>query len=297
MRDACRFVLVGVLMLVFSGASTRSAFAQMSLVGDWTGLYPMENQVHTIGDYSGLPINEAARAHAVAWDDSRWSLPEHQCRPRSSEWAFRGPGVVRIWEEKDPTTQDVVAIKTFLNTFAQTRTIWMDGRPHPSPNAPHTWTGFSTGTWDGNKLTVTTTHLKRYLHRLIGVPSSDKTTLTEQFIRHGNYLTHVMTAHDPVYLTEYLVESQNFILNPNVAPSAYQTHVTCQPDEEIASRTPDYVPHHLPGKEPDLDEFGMKYGIPFEANMGGAATMYPEYVERIRELLARPDAMSRPSSR
>jgi hypothetical protein len=93
------------------------------------------------------------------------------------------------------------------------------------------------------------------------------------------------------------VESQNFILNPNVAPSAYQTHVTCQPDEEIASRAPDYVPHHLPGKEPDLDEFGKKYGIPFEANMGGAATMYPEYIARIKQLLASPDSLSAPSAR
>jgi len=36
----------------------------------------------------------------------------------------------------------------------------MDGRPHPPEYAAHTWQGFSTGKWDGDVLTVTTTHLK-----------------------------------------------------------------------------------------------------------------------------------------
>ena len=26
----------------------------------------------------------------------------------------------------------------------------MDGRPHPSPNAPHTFAGFTTGEWEGD---------------------------------------------------------------------------------------------------------------------------------------------------
>ncbi len=56
---------------------------------------------------------------------------------------------MRIWEEKNPDTQDAIAIKTFIATFAQARTIWMDGRPHPSEYAAHTWQGFSTGKWEG----------------------------------------------------------------------------------------------------------------------------------------------------
>ena len=38
--------------------------------------------------------------------------------------------------------------------------IWMDGRPHPSPNARHTEGGFTTGKWEGDTLTAYTTHLK-----------------------------------------------------------------------------------------------------------------------------------------
>ena len=51
--------------------------------------------------------------------------------------------------------------------------------------------GFSTGHWDGNILTVYTTHIKQGWHRRNGIPSSDMITLTEHFIRHGDHLTHV----------------------------------------------------------------------------------------------------------
>ena len=67
----------------------------------------------------------------------------------------------------------------------------MDGRPHPPEWAPHTWQGFSTGTWDGDILTVTTTHLKIGWIRRNGIPRSDRATLTEHWIRHDDRLTLV----------------------------------------------------------------------------------------------------------
>ena len=57
----------------------------------------------------------------------------------------------------------------------------MDGRPHPPEYADHTWQGFSTGIWEGNMLTITTTHLKTNYIRRNGVPRSDKATLTEHW--------------------------------------------------------------------------------------------------------------------
>ena len=64
----------------------------------------------------------------------------------------------------------LIAIHEYINTYEQSRTIWMDGRPHPSEYAPHTWMGFSTGVWEGNMLTVTTTHVKQGWHRRENVP-------------------------------------------------------------------------------------------------------------------------------
>jgi len=297
MFNGQRALLVGVLVLAWA-AAVSPASAQVSLVGDWSG---RTNEDPTrgsseLGDFTGLPVTREAIAHADAWDESRWTLQERQCIPHSSTWAFRGPAQIRIWEEKDPTTQDVVAIKMFIATFAQTRTIWMDGRPHPGKYAAHTWQGFSTGTWNGNMLTVTTTHLKRFYRRRNGVPESDQVTQTEHFIRHGNnYLTHVMIAEDPVYLTEPMIQSQNFVLVSNVQPSQYQTHVTCQPDEEIAGRDPGYVPHYLRGTTPYFDEYAKQYGIPWEATRGGATTIYPEYRATLKELLKKPNASSAPA--
>jgi len=279
-----RTVLVLFLVLGVVGP----ARAQVSLVGDWSSRIH-EDPTRTdppIGDFGGLPLTPQALAHADAWTESRLTLIERQCVPNGAAWAFRGPAQIRIWEEKDPTTQDVVAIKTFIATFSQTRTIWMDGRPHPGRYAPHTWQGFSTGTWRGSMLEVKTTHLKRFFHRRNGVPQSDQATTTEYFIRHGtNYLTHVVMVDDPVYLTEPLVESQNFVLVANVTPATYQAWTVCLPQEEIAGRPRGYVPHYLPGSNPFLKEYSTKYRLPFDAPRAGAEAMYPEYESTLRQMM------------
>jgi hypothetical protein len=42
------------------------------------------------------------------------------------------------------------------------------------------------------------------------------------------------------------------------------------------------VPHHLPGTNSFLGEFGERYHLPLEVTMGGAATMYPELARKIQ---------------
>ena len=95
-------------------------------------------------------------------------------------YIYGGPLNVRIWEEKDPQSQRVIAIRQYISTYEQNRTIWMDGRPHPPAGAAHTWMGFSTGKWEGNTLTVYTTHMKRGDLRRNGLPVSDEATLVER---------------------------------------------------------------------------------------------------------------------
>ena len=284
MRPVARFIC---FVLILGWAVPASA--QVSLIGDWSsrGHEDPNRNDPLLGDFTGLPITREALAHGDAWQEGRLTVLERQCVPNGAAWAFRGPANIRIWEEKDPTTQDVIAIKTFIATFAQTRTIWMDGRPHPGQYAPHTWQGFSTGRWEGGKLTVTTTHLKRFFHRRNGLPQSDQTVLTEQFIRHGNnYLTHITIARDPVFLSEPLVQSQNFLLVSNVQPAAYQTWTVCRAQVEIAGRPNGFVPHYLPGENPYADEYSKKFGLPFDATRAGAPSMYPEYRPVLKNLQA-----------
>ena len=102
-----------------------------------------------LGDYLGIPLNAAARQYADSWDASRLTLPEHQCRAHVSPYIYRGPDPGAHLGGDRSRHADDIAIKHFLSTYAQERTIWLDGRPHPPEEAPHTWMGFSTGEWQG----------------------------------------------------------------------------------------------------------------------------------------------------
>jgi len=264
------------------------ASAQSFLNGDWVGLFhedqPERGPGPELGDFLGLPINAAARQYADSWDASRLTLPEHQCRAHVSPYIYRGPIRVRLSEQRDDATQDVIAIQHFLSTYAQERTIWLDGRPHPPAHAPHTWMGFSTGEWQGNVLKVTTTHIKQGWHRRNGVPMSANARMTEYFFRHGNVLTELSITEDPVFLEEPLVKTTNLLLDANTQPGQYQAWLFCQADEEVPGRDLAYVPHYLPGESPFIEEFATRHGLPVEPTRGGPATMYPEYMQKVKTM-------------
>ncbi len=278
-------VLLGIGLLL-----SAPAFAQLDLTGIWSPVFHEDQPERIPGpelaDYLGLPINAAARQWALAWDPSRLTLPEHQCQVHTVAYIYRGPLLLRIWEERDPQTQELIAIRQYISNYEQNRTIYMDGRPHPPPYAAHTWMGFSTGKWEGNILTVTTTHIKQGWHRRNGLPSSDEITLVEHFIRHDNHLTHVSVVTDPVYLTEPLIKSQDFILNISEAGIGTGGITTgwlypCEYVDEIPGRPRDEVPSYMPGENPFVSEFANRHKVPVAAAMGGAETMYPEYRKKL----------------
>jgi hypothetical protein len=159
------------------------------------------------------------------------------------------------------------------------RPIYLDGRPHPPDDALHTWGGFSTARWTGDVLTVTVTHLKEGYLRRNGLPRSDKATLTEHWIRNGDFLTVLTIINDPVYLTEPLVRSTDYELNlgQNIPP--YPCGIVQEVDRPAGE-----IPHFLPGSNPYMSEFAVRYGLPLEATRGGAATMYPDFMQKMRTL-------------
>jgi cyclase len=253
------------------------ARAETDLSGEWGALMHWDQHERIpgpeLGDYLGLPINDAARLRAQTWVASVQTLPERQCIPHSADYMWGRAGfAMRIWKEVNMSTQEVVAWHMLSSWQSQHRVIYMDGRPHPSKNAVHTWQGFSTGKWEGNVLTITTTHLKTGYVRRNGVARSDLATLTEHYMRHGNYLTLISIVEDPVYLTEPLVRTTTWALDLNQHLDPYPCEIT----EEI-ERPAGVVPHQPLGVNPDLKEFPARYGLPEEAARGGAETMYPEY--------------------
>ena len=141
--------------------------------------------------------------------------------------------------------------------------------------------GFSTGEWHGDVLVVFTTHIKAEYFRRTGIPSSDETTLMEYYMRHGTLLTHVTIATDPVYLTEPLIMSQEFVLmdRPN-----QNWLYNCEYVMEVA-RPKNDVPHFLPGTNPFLSEY-LDEATRFRSRptRGGAETMYPEYRAKLKTM-------------
>jgi hypothetical protein len=279
------FTRILIAAAAVSALSSAPAAAQVSLSGDW-GQRQHEDQPDRgpgpeLGDYTGLPITEGARLSADSWDASRLTLREHQCKVHNGPYIFHGPMQARIWEEKDPQTQTLQAIRIYISTYEQDRTIWMDGRPHPPEYAPHTWQGFSTGKYEGDILTVYTTHLKQEWIRRNGVPNSEKSTMIEHFIRHGNTMTHLVQWTDPVYLAEPLLRSEDLVLNERPAGNWLWP---CEYVDEIADRPHSAVPSYLPGRSPFEGDFAYRYGIPVEAARGGVETTYPEYQAKLRTL-------------
>jgi glyoxylase-like metal-dependent hydrolase (beta-lactamase superfamily II) len=285
---------IGIMLLLIAPAP---AFAQRDLAGNWAALYH-EDQPHRIpgpdlGDYTGIPLNDAGRLKADSWDASILTLREHQAKPHPSTYSLRGPANIRITRVFDPATQQTIGYELF-GTFGQaTRVIWLDGRAHPPEHGAHTWAGFSTGRWDGDALEVTTSHLKAGWLQRNGVAHSDKATMTERFIRHGNHLMVVTIVDDPIYLDEPFIRTTNWILNPDQEVRRTQFDVV----DEVAVRRRGEVPHHLPGSAEatrKLTEFASKYKLPADATRGVAATLYPGGTRVIKPLEPPPVTGSDP---
>jgi hypothetical protein len=266
--------------LVASPASAQTAAYNNDISGHWATLFHEDNPERgtgpSLGEYQGLPINDDARAHGMTWDASIQGLPEWRCRPHNPDYAMRSPQHAQIWAVWDNVSREVKSWRIALERTASDRIIYMDGRPHPGPNAPHTWSGFSTGQWIGDILKVTTTHLKVGYIRRNGLPASDQRTFTEYLMRRDNgYLSWVTIIYDPVYMTEPLIRSSEYLWDPYTRVDA----APCvESEEEIrAGSNYGFVPHFLPGANPYIDEFAIEMGLPVEATRGGAETMHPDY--------------------
>jgi len=288
-----RFVRITDLVVLLSVVFSASAWAQLPEVGegfdisgvwaaivheDWYDRLPGGD----LGDYMGIPINDAARQKAEAWDASILSQPERQAQPHPAQYSFRGPFPnLRIDLILEPVTDRVVGYQTNGAYGRADRTIWLDGRPHPSERyGLHTWDGFSTGVWVDGVLVVTTTHMKYGVYQRNGVPASPYGLMTEYWFRNGEYLTMVSHIEDPVYLEEPMVRSQTWVWNPPqvVGPRARDQF---EPVEEVAMGK-GWVPHWPLGtKHSDTAD---RLGVAIEATGGGSVTLYPEYRETIRQM-------------
>ena len=273
-------------MIVVFIAAASPAFAQIDLSGEWAGTF-YEDLPHRggmqLGDYTGLPLNEAGWRKAQSWDEAVVATHERQCIPHVVTYSLRGPATIRFSKVVDPDSGRLIAY-SLQGSYGRPRMIWMDGRAHPSDLAPHTWVGFSTGSWDRNTLVVSTTHVKMGWLQRNGAPTSDLVTMEERFIRHGDYLMVVTVLNDPIYLSEPFIRTTNFVLSLSANANAWGSCAPQQTVDELPNATTGYVPHHLPDDTAHIQEFVTKNAVPADGARGGAATTYPEYAVTLQQL-------------
>jgi cyclase len=280
--------IVAAAIVVIGLLAGTPCSAQIDLSGEWAGTFhedlPHRGGVQ-LGDYTGLALNEAGWRKAQSWDEAVVATRDRQCIPHVVTYALRGPSTIRFSKVADVDSGRLIAY-ALVGSYGRPRTIWMDGRAHPSDLAPHTWAGFSTGTWDRNMLVVSTTHIKMGWIQRNGAPTSDLATMTEVFIRHGDYLMVVSIVKDPVFLSEPFIRTSNYALSLAASANAWGPCGPSQIVDELPGRPKAYVPHHLPDDLDHVKEFVFKNGVPAEAARGGSETLYPEYAKRAQQQAA-----------
>jgi cyclase len=285
LKYACRWLAVFLL-------TVSPAAAQVDVSGEWGATFH-EDLPHRGGmrlaDYTGLTLNEAGWRKGWSWDEAARSLPERQCIPHVVTYAMRGPATIRFSKVVEVESGRLIAY-SLVGSYGRPRTIWMDGRAHPSDLAPHTWSGFSTGRWERNTLVVTTTHIKTGWLQRNGAPTSDLATMTEFFTRYDNHLLLVSFVNDPVFLSEPMVRTTHYGFSPSANANAWGNCGPAQIGDELPGRQKGEVPHYLPGQRTHVDDFLKQAGIPAEGARGGSHTLYPEYARTLRSRTAEETA-------
>ena len=135
-----------VVVLVALTLVASRAFAQNDISGEWANLLH-EDVNHRndaigggprVGDYTGLPINDAARARADAWDAAINTLPEHQTVFAPAAYWARGGGGMRISKVVNDDTQQLIAYKIYRagapSVFLNPNAVGSTGGSQPHNN-------------------------------------------------------------------------------------------------------------------------------------------------------------------
>jgi hypothetical protein len=152
----------------------------------------------TGGDFSDLDVKPAARAEAMAWNPMDEETVSKVCKPPSIIYGMPGPFPFEIYQ-----SDTLMVFK--LEYYDQVRIVFLDGRPHPGDDYPHTTVGHSIGHWEGDTLVVDTTHLASSTMMGNGLRHSDELHLIERFrlSADGKYLHWTQDIEDPVVLNNH----------------------------------------------------------------------------------------------
>jgi hypothetical protein len=206
--------------------ASPKASAPIDLTGYWVSVVSEDWRWRMLtppkGDVSSIPVNEAGRKAAEAWDPAR----DGSCEAYGAAAIMRMPGRLRISWENDST------LKIETDAGRQTRLLHFDAsRPAP---AARTLQGHSIAEWERPPapargpaspirwapLRVVTRTLRAGWLRRNGVPYSENAVLTEYFLVHnegdaGDWLTVTSIVEDPMYLAQPFITSSDFKREPD----------------------------------------------------------------------------------
>jgi len=203
------------------GKQAARTLAPIDLTGSWVSVVTEDWMFRMVtppkGQFLGVPMSQAARTAANAWDPAADEASGNACKSYGAAAIMRVPGRLRVTWDNDTTLK----IETEAGT--QTRLFHFDGAP-PAVADP-SWQGYSQAEWEvavtgrgaarAGSLKVSTTGLRPGYLRKNGVPYSSNTQLTEYYDVHtgdnGDVWMVVTTqVHDPANLTTDFITSSHF---------------------------------------------------------------------------------------
>jgi hypothetical protein len=225
---------------------TSRAAAPFDITGYWTALITEDWEYRMVtpakGSIEFVPLNNAARTVANAWDPAKDEQAGLQCKGYGAAGVMRLPTRLHITWENDTT------LKVETDYGTQTRTFHFTAPQ--TPPAEKTWQGVSVAQWEtgaggrGGRgggaplgegvaapppaskepvgaLKVVTTNMRAGYLRKNGVPYSENAVLTEWFniIQDQNfqYLAVQTQVDDPTYLTGPFFRTLQFKKEPNAS--------------------------------------------------------------------------------
>ena len=199
--------------------------APMDLTGYWVSIVTEDWRWRMVtpakGDYASIPLNDAGRKAADAWDPDKDIAAGNQCKAYGAAAIMRTPGRAHITWADDNT------LKVETDAGTQTRIFHFGGKP--AANESPSWQGYSMASWDGlrsasprggaapagGSLKVVTTNMKPGYLRKNGVPYSGGAVLTEYYDRTNepngdSWLIVTTIVDDPANLYQQFVTSTHF---------------------------------------------------------------------------------------
>ena len=194
-----------------AAATTAKASAPVDFSGYWVALVTEDWRFRMVtprkGDYRGVPITEAARKIADAWDPAADEASGNQCR------AYGAGAIMRAAARFHITWQDDETMRVDSDYGTQTRLLHFKAT---QPPRERTWQGYSIAEWQRpGSLKVTTSNMRSGYLRKNGVPYSENAAISEYFdiAPHpdgGQVLLATTIVDDPQYLQQPFIVSSQF---------------------------------------------------------------------------------------